>query len=143
MSRHEPKAVVQRFTKQVSASIQALGAATHRIVAAVSGGPDSTALLRALDSLKRQKKLHLAAVHVNHALRGEESKADEHFVIALCERHGIPLMHHRLPVPLDAADRDEGIEATARNLRQQFFAEAARQLNAPFVATAHTADDQA
>jgi tRNA(Ile)-lysidine synthase len=123
--------------------VKALGADGHRIVAAVSGGSDSTALIVALNSLRRKKKLELAAAHANHALRGEESDADERFVRDLCERLKVPLVCRRLAVPLRATERDEGIEATARDLRQQFFADAARELGAKFVATAHTADDQA
>jgi tRNA(Ile)-lysidine synthase len=115
----------------------------QRVIAAVSGGADSTALLVALNSLRRKKKLDLAAVHANHALRGEESDADERFVRELCERLKVPLACRRLVVPLHATEREEGIEATARKLRQNFFAETARELGVKFVATAHTADDQA
>ena len=137
------ESIANEFVERVSASLNSLGVVGQRVVAAVSGGPDSTALLAALNSLRRKKKLDLAAAHANHALRGEQSDADERFVRDLCERLKVPLVCRPLPVSLEANDRDEGIEATARNLRQQFFAEAARELDAKFVATAHTAGDQA
>lgn len=145
MSRRKShsESVANDFTERVLESLNSLGAVGQRVAAAVSGGPDSTALLVALNSLRRKKKLELAAAHVNHALRGEESNADEQFVRDLCERLKVPLVCRRLAVPLRATERDDGIEATARNLRQQFFAEAAHELGAKFVATAHTADDQA
>ena len=137
------RSIAQVFAERLFTAIESLKAARHRIVAAVSGGPDSTALLVGLNALRRKKKLDLAAAHANHALRGEESDGDERYVRELCRRLEVPLVCRRLPVPLDAADREEGIETTARELRQHFFADAARELDAAFVATAHTADDQA
>ena len=145
MSRRKShsESTATEFVERVSESLNVLGAVGQRVVAAVSGGSDSTALLVAMNSLRRKAKLDLAAVHANHALRGEESEADECFVRDLCERLKVPLVCRRLAVPLQATKRDEGIEVTARNLRQQFFGEAARELGAAFVAAAHTADDQA
>jgi tRNA(Ile)-lysidine synthase len=125
----------------VGAAVDSLGASGHRVVVAVSGGPDSTSLLVALHS-SRKGPADIAAAHVNHALRGRESDADEQFVRELCGKLRVPLVCRRMPVPLDAAARQEGIEAAARRLRRGFFAEAALELNARFVATAHTADDQ-
>jgi tRNA(Ile)-lysidine synthase len=133
----------RRFVERVGAAIEALGAGGHRVVVAVSGGPDSTALLVALHALRRKSAADVAVAHANHALRGQASDADEQFVRELCSRLHVPIACRRLPVGIDARDRDEGIEATARRLRRAFFAEAAMELNARFVATAHTADDQA
>ncbi len=133
----------RRFVERVGAAVDSFGAAGHRVVVAVSGGPDSTSLLVALHELRRKGLADIAAAHVNHALRGAESDDDEQFVRELCGNLRVPLVCRRLPVPLDAADRQEGIEAAARRLRRGFFGEAAIELNARFVATAHTADDQA
>jgi tRNA(Ile)-lysidine synthase len=138
-----PKTVAQEFTDRLFESIKSLGAANQRVVAAVSGGPDSTALVLGLAALRDEKELEVSAAHANHALRGADSDGDEQFVRELCRRLNVPLVCRRLPVAIDSAERDEGIEATARELRQQFFADAAGELGASFVATAHTADDQA
>ena len=54
------------------------------VVAAVSGGFDSTALLLALATLRDEGR-EVIAGHVNHHLRGDESDADEAFVRRLCE----------------------------------------------------------
>jgi tRNA(Ile)-lysidine synthase len=140
--QNRSKKVVIEFTEQVFAGLERVAAISGRMIAAVSGGPDSTALLVALNALRRKKHLDIAAVHANHALRGEESDRDERFVCELCARLHVELVRRRLPVPLDASGRADGIEVTARNLRLQFFADAASQLGASFVATAHTADDQ-
>ena len=61
-----------------------------RIVAGISGGPDSVCLLFLLKKLCGEMDADLYAVHVNHGLRGEESDGDEAFVRELCGREGIP-----------------------------------------------------
>jgi len=50
------------------------------IVVAISGGPDSLALLHALHCLNRNHSVNLHAAHLNHGLRGEESDGDAKFV---------------------------------------------------------------
>src|ERR1043165_1211765 len=83
------------------------------VVAAVSGGGDSTALLLALAEIDG---IELVAAHVNHHLRGADSDADEAFVRDLCARLRVPL--HVEDGTLDpAAVRDRGVEAAAREVR--------------------------
>ena len=108
------------------------------LVAAVSGGADSTALLLALADL-RPEGFSVAAAHVNHRLRGAESDADEAFVRDLCARLGIPL--EVLDGTLDPElVRHRGIEAAAREVRYRVLrALGGRRL----VATAHQKNDQA
>ena len=66
------------------------------IVAAVSGGPDSVALLRALRDARGVGPL--VAAHLNHQLRGPESDADEAFVRDLCAGLAVPCRCQRLDV---------------------------------------------
>ena len=61
------------------------------VIAAVSGGADSVALLWALYLLKEKLGITLEAAHFNHHLRGAESDRDEQFVRSLCEQFDIPL----------------------------------------------------
>src|SRR5205807_4559253 len=83
------------------------------VVAAVSGGGDSTALLLGLAELDG---VELVAAHVNHHLRGADSDDDEAFVRDLCSRLGVPL--HVEDGTLDtAAVRERGVEAAAREVR--------------------------
>ncbi len=111
------------------------------LVAAVSGGVDSTALLIGLADL-REDGFTVRAAHVNHHLRGAESDADEEAVRDLCTR---------LNVPLDVADgsldeqlvRARGIEAAARAIRYERLHEIRARTNARFIATAHQKNDQA
>ena len=59
------------------------------VLVAVSGGPDSVALLCGLAAVRLQGSGQLIAAHFNHGLRGEQSEADEAFVVDLCQRLGI------------------------------------------------------
>ncbi len=115
--------------------------APSRVVLALSGGVDSTALLVLLSDF-RDEGFTLFAAHVNHHLRGAESDEDEAFVRELCAR---------FEIPLDVADgaldpervRDRGIEAAAREVRYARFLEIREAREARFLATAHQKDDQA
>ena len=113
------------------------------VVLAVSGGADSVALLRAMTAVRGGGEGRLAAAHLNHQLRGAESDGDEAFVVELCGRLGIACEVGRTPAGELAAESGDGIEAAARDARYRFLAATAARLGARFVATAHTADDQA
>ena len=104
------------------------------VIAAVSGGADSVALLFALYLLKEKFQIRLEAAHFDHQLRGEESREDALFVAELCSRFDIPL--HMGSAPVKAGKK--GLEAAAREERYAFL----RSLPGK-VATAHTADDNA
>jgi tRNA(Ile)-lysidine synthetase, N-terminal domain/tRNA(Ile)-lysidine synthetase, C-terminal domain len=106
------------------------------LVAAVSGGVDSTALLLALVELGDVK---FTAAHVNHHLRGAESDDDEAYVRELCARYDIPLRVADGTLDLDAI-RHRGIEATAREVR---FARLKEIAGSSLIATAHQKNDQA
>ncbi len=112
------------------------------VVVAVSGGADSVALLRAMAALKTGGEGRLWAAHLNHRLRSD-AETDERFVVELCGRLGVPCEVGRLDAGRLAGRAGEGIEAAARKARYRFLEAAAGRLGARFVATAHTADDQA
>jgi len=111
------------------------------ILAAVSGGVDSTALLLALGEL-REDGFTVVAAHVNHHLRGEESELDEAFIRDLCAS---------LDIGVEVADgtldeervRARGIEAAARDVRYGRLTEIRDRAGCQFVATAHQKNDQA
>ncbi|MFL6245196.1 MAG: tRNA lysidine(34) synthetase TilS [Thermoanaerobaculia bacterium] len=112
-----------------------------RIVAAASGGADSTALLLALADL-RAEGFEIEAAHVNHHLRGEESVADEAFVRDLCRDLGVAL--HVADGTLDPDRvRQRGIEAAAREVRYARLSDIRVQTGSRLVATAHQKNDQA
>ena len=104
------------------------------MLAAVSGGPDSTALLLALHELGHDQ----VAAHFDHALRAD-SAADSEAVATLCARLGIPLISERRTAPLGAGS----LQAAARAARYAFLERAAEAHGRDLIAVAHTADDQA
>jgi tRNA(Ile)-lysidine synthase len=105
------------------------------IVAAVSGGVDSTALLVALVELD----IPFTAAHINHHLRGEESDGDEAYVRELCARYDIPLRVADGTLDPDAV-RHRGVESAAREARHARLREVAGDA---VIATAHQKNDQA
>lgn len=106
------------------------------IVAAISGGVDSTALLLAFVEMG---SVEFTAAHVNHHLRGAESDDDEAYVRELCARYDIPLRVADGSLDPDAV-KHRGIEAAAREVRHARLREIAG--DAP-IATAHQKNDQA
>lgn len=111
------------------------------LVAAVSGGPDSTALLLALAEL-RADGYQLTAAHVNHHLRGEASELDQQFVAQLCSVHQIPLVVAEGALEAQSI-RERGLEAAAREVRYRELQRIRERVGARFLATAHHRDDQA
>ena len=133
-----------RLEQKLRASLQRLGLGGEaRLLVAVSGGADSTALLDAL-ARRREPRGALAVAHLNHLLRGDESEADEQFVRELAARLGLGLAVARAPVADRARAERANLEATARRLRYDFLRrEAAALGTGAVVLTAHTRDDQA
>jgi tRNA(Ile)-lysidine synthase len=118
-------------------------AAGSRVGVAVSGGADSTALLRLLHRLRDDLGITLAVVHFNHALRGNESEADAAFVAELAGALGLEFLAAREDVGAEAARQGWNLEDAARRLRYAFFERVIVEGHATHIAVAHTAEDQA
>jgi tRNA(Ile)-lysidine synthase len=115
-----------------------------RVVVALSGGPDSVALLHILRELETQGECVVAgAAHFNHGLRGEASDSDELFCRELTASLGVPLDVGAGDVRTLAREEKRSIEDAARCLRYKFLAQAAERLAADAVAIGHSRDDQA
>ena len=115
----------------------------QRIAVACSGGPDSTALLLALEELSLELGCALSVTHFNHQLRGEHSQQDEQFVRELADRLHLPIHVSAADVRGCAAQAGANLEATARRLRYRYFYSLVDIGVADRVAVGHTADDQA
>src|SRR5215510_3142612 len=114
-----------------------------RVVAAVSGGSDSIALVHILHEIHRAGGLRLAGlVHFNHQLR-DTADRDELFVRAAAERLALPLVADRGDVRARATRGRRSIEDAARVARYECFARARAHFDADAVAVGHTRDDQA
>jgi tRNA(Ile)-lysidine synthase len=134
------------LTSAVAQFMSASGCEGPGIVA-VSGGPDSVALLRALLALCGGNGLVVA--HLNHGLRGAESDGDEAFVRALHadlstdSDFGLKLRCARIDVAASARSAGDSLETAARRIRYEWLTAVAREIEARWIATGHTADDQA
>ncbi len=133
--------------REISHALKRLGLAGRRILVAVSGGLDSTALLHLLHRQARRQRLVLSVGHVNHGLRGEASDADEAGVRALAESLALPVRSARAdPRPRRSGGPSRSrptLQEAAREARYEALRALAADLGAECIATAHTADDQA
>lgn len=119
------------------------------LVAALSGGPDSVALVRGLLAAPVLAGGKLVLAHLNHQLRGPDSDADEAFVRQLFEAlrpgwSGELIFHaERIDVAARARAESDNLESVAREVRYDWLAGIARRESVRWVVTGHTADDQA
>lgn len=133
------------FTTHISSFIRAqnLIHPGDLIVAAISGGPDSLAMLHALVTLRATLGHSIHVVHLDHLLRGAESAAEAQFVAQIAEQWGLPATIEAHDVAILARTQRLNVYAAGRAARYQFFGRVAIALGAQAVAVAHTANDQA
>ncbi len=122
---------------------QLLGENEKVILVAVSGGPDSVALLHLLLPLRREAGVELAAAYVDHGLRPAEAEQEKSFVHSMCTGLNIPFAEEEIPVREYAAQKKISLEHAARELRYQALRKIAAEHDASAIAVGHTADDQA
>ena len=113
------------------------------VIAAVSGGCDSVALLHILLALRDKLAMRLVVASLDHGIRGAAGQRDLDFVAELARRWQLPFRAGHADVPALARAWRCGLEAAARRARYDFLAGAARQTGSQLVATGHHADDQA
>lgn len=112
------------------------------VLAAVSGGQDSSAMLHILWRLRDEFGFRFTAAHLNHGLRGEEAERDADHVLAMTRQLGIECVVETVDVR-DAARRSRrGLQETARIVRHRFLDRTAERVAADRVALAHTEDDR-
>jgi tRNA(Ile)-lysidine synthase len=135
---------------RVAECLARLKVGSEAMVVAVSGGPDSVALARLLVDLQDLGRAGpLVLAHVNHQLRGVQSDADEVFVSTLAKKVNVERLRkltfcsERIDVKSLARMAGENLESIARQVRYEALARMARTAGARWVATGHTADDQA
>ena len=132
----------EHLTSTVRARLEECELRGGSLVVAVSGGPDSTALLLALSEMQSSLGLRLHVAHMDHGLRAD-SVDDACFVGRLARELGHPCTVERADVAAYRRKRRLSPEAAAREVRYAFLARVARQAVADAVAVAHTLDDQA
>lgn len=112
------------------------------VVVGVSGGSDSVGLLQILEELT-DYRLKLIVAHLNHGIRGEESRRDAEYVRELARELSLPFELRELDPDELKTTKKRSLEEAARELRYRFLREVLNRHNASKIATAHTLDDQA
>ena len=108
-----------------------------KLLVAISGGVDSVVLTH----LCKEAKLDFALAHCNFNLRGNESDADESFVLELAEDLDVEVFIQNFDTESFAKNEKLSIQLAARQLRYDWFFELSEQLNFDYILTAHHADD--
>ena len=117
-----------------------------KLVLAVSGGPDSIAMLNILKEIRNDKKLNLdfeiVVAHINHMIR-KEAKEDEEYVRDYCKKYKIQFYSKSIDVQKIANNNKIGTEEAGRIVRYEFFDEILEKTNSNKVAIAHNKNDKA
>lgn len=137
--------IKKEFIKTVSRTVSEfkLLAQKDSVLAAVSGGPDSVALLLSLLALREKYSLKIGIAHLNHELRGEESLRDESFTKTLADKLKVEFHGGRVNVRAYARANGLSIEEGGREVRYNFFKQIAKHHGYLKIATGHTKDDNA
>ncbi|MDT8300443.1 MAG: tRNA lysidine(34) synthetase TilS [Sedimentisphaerales bacterium] len=139
--------MLSEFEKKIADFIKAneLYGSADKVLLAVSGGADSTALLHAISALSSENifRPELLCAHINHQLRTAQSDSDEDFVIEQAARLKLAIKTKRVDVREFAAREKLSIETAARQLRIKNLIEIAKADNCRTIATAHQKNDNA
>lgn len=127
------------IARQTIRELQMIGQG-GRLVVAVSGGPDSMALLHVLNILKDELEAYLTVAHLDHLLR-HDSGSDAEFVRSVCEQLGTEFHLKTADVRGVAISKGLSIEEAGRLERYSFFREVLERTGSDSVATAHHFDD--
>ena len=132
--------VSQTFLQEFEAFIEEhkLIQPRDRILVGFSGGPDSTALLHALNLLRPKYQLNLLAAHVNYGLRGADSDADEQFVKDYCFARNINVVVKKASLPAKG-----NLQSKARDFRYRWFNSLREPYRVQKIALGHNRGDQA
>jgi len=138
-------ALERRLIKLVTHILKELGLAMSKqpLIIAVSGGPDSMALLLLLSELRKPLGLNLHVAHLDHGLRGRESQEDAQFVEEMAASMSIPVTLGQEDVESYRTAHSLSLEEAAREVRYSFLSKVAAAQQADTVVLGHTADDQA
>ena len=132
------------LARRVSALVRqkALMVPGDKVLVAVSGGPDSVALLHLLARLGREWGWEVGLAHFDHGLRGQDSSDDAAFTALLAQELDLPFHLGQGNVRSAAREKKISLQMAARELRLHYLREACRSFQYNKLALGHTADDQ-
>jgi len=113
-----------------------------KVLIAVSGGPDSVALLYFLYSILEDYRLDLHVFHLDHKIRGKSSSKDAVFVEKLAEKMDLPISSLNYDVTGYIRDKNLSLQEGARKIRYQLMDQVCNEIGAERIAIGHNADDQ-
>ena len=135
------------FEKNVAGFITAndLAGSARKLLLAVSGGADSTALLHAMHALRAERVFaaELLCAHMNHQLRAGDADLDQEFVVTQAAKLKLPVTTRRLDVRGYSRRNKLSIETAARELRIRALSDIAKTCNCDAIVTAHQKNDNA
>jgi tRNA(Ile)-lysidine synthase len=116
---------------------------SKNVLLALSGGVDSMVLLHLLLEWQKNLNLSLAAIHINHQLRGKESEQDQKFVQMFCEQKKIQICIEKVNIRKFAKSNKYSLEEAGHILRERIYEKYLEEAKFDVVATAHNLNDQA
>lgn len=131
----------RKFLEQIR--LRRLVEKNEHVLIALSGGPDSMALLHLFLAVLPALQCRISAAHCNFRLRGEESERDEEFVRKTCSELGVDCYVGHFPTLDTSRVWKKSIEETARIQRYQFFDAIIREHGLSRLATGHHVNDNA
>ncbi len=117
--------------------------AGDKVVVALSGGPDSMAMLHILRGLIQELDISLHIAHLDHQFRGLQSQKDSEFIRNYADRLCLPATIESIDVPSFARKNRLSAQAAAREIRYEFLFKVARDVGGTKIALGHTSNDQA
>ena len=137
--------IPDRFCRNVHRTIEShdMIQTGDAVLVAVSGGPDSMALVRVMMALAPGLNLRIGLAHLNHGLRGGDAGRDQAFVQQFADAHSLPCFCETRDVAALARNRKLSLEDAGRRARYDFFCRTADRHGYPCIATGHTRDDNA
>ncbi len=133
---------IASFEGEVRKAVVSADLAGNRLVVAVSGGPDSLAMLHALHRIRDELHLDLHVAHLDHRLRGEDSAADAQFVADASAVLGVECTVDTQDVLAFKREHRLSLEEAAREARYDFLASVAKREGSDAIVLGHTSDDQ-
>jgi tRNA(Ile)-lysidine synthase len=115
----------------------------EKVLAGLSGGPDSVCLLHVLALLKERLSLNLVSLYIDHNMRPNETQKEIEFCRKLSEYLDVLFISKAIDVKSYAREHKMNIQEAARQLRFRIFDETSQEIGADRIALGHTADDQA